>query len=342
MIAALQFADSHWHWLTAGVLVLCAVLVWRSAAVRRRQLAAFADASLISQLLSAHSRASRIVKITLLILSLLLLGIALARPQYGVVEEEVARDRGEDVVFLLDLSKSMLATDVQPNRLQRAKLTILDFLHRQKGGRVGLVSFAGNAFLRVPLTADYDAFEESVTDASPEDLYVPGSDLARALIAGKNAFEKSDQRKVLVLFTDGEDLGELGVRTAKEFAKDGIVVFTVGVGTPSGGQVLVPGPAGQPISLMDDAGQPVVSKLDEETLRAIAEATGGNYHRLNRVSEASGEVLRGLKTTETAPGAKARRRGIDRYVWPLGVAILLLIVESLLTTRRRQPLVAAT
>jgi Ca-activated chloride channel family protein len=341
MTAAITFADSHWHWLTAVALVLFAALVCLSATARRKQLAAFAGASLISRLLGSHSRAFRIVKNALLVLSLLLLGLALARPQWGVVEEEVARNRGEDVLFVLDLSKSMLAADVTPSRLQRAKLTILDFLHRQKGGRVGLVVFAGNAFLRVPLTADYDAFEESVAEASPDDLYVPGSDLARALIAGKNAFEKGDQRKVLVLFTDGEDLGQLGVKTAQEFAKDGIVVFTVGVGTPSGSQVLVPGPGGQPAPLLDDAGQPVVSKLDEETLRAIAEATGGSYHRLNRVSEASVEVLRGLKTTEIAAGAKARRRGIDRYAWPLGVAILLLLAESLLTTRRRESLAAA-
>ena len=160
---ALQFAAPQWLWITAAALALTAALFWVSAKARRRQLAEFADAARRADLLASHSPARRLVKNALLFLALLLVGLALARPQWGETEERVNR-QGDDVVFLIDASKSMLATDVTPSRLERAKMAVLDFLRRHAGGRVGLVAFAGDAFLQCPLTLDYDAFEESIRD----------------------------------------------------------------------------------------------------------------------------------------------------------------------------------
>ena len=335
MIPRIHFADPVWLWVGAGALAAFGILIWHAARARRRQLEAFAEESMRQQLLSSHSTIRRVLKNALLTIVILFTAIALARPQWGVTEEPLKR-QGEDVVFVLDLSRSMLARDVQPSRLDRAKLAILDYLHRQQGGRVGLVVFAGSAFLRCPLTADYAAFEESVTEATPDDLYVPGSDLARGIIAAKNAFEKADQRRVLILITDGEDLEKTGVKAAEEFAKDGIVVFTLGVGTSAGSVVLVPQPNGQSGPLLDQSGQPVISRLDEETLRAIAEATGGTYRRLESINQAMTDVARSLRTSEVQSTDSAlKRRGIDRYAWPLAIAILLLLVESFLATRRR-------
>jgi Ca-activated chloride channel family protein len=275
------------------------------------------------------------VKDVVLGAALLLAGLALARPQWGLTEDTTQR-RGEDVVFVLDLSKSMLARDAQPSRLDRAKLAILDYLHRQQGGRVGLVVFAGSAFLRCPLTLDYAAFEESVTEASPDDLYVPGSDLARGIISAKNAFEKGAERRVIVLLTDGEDLEKTGIKAAQEFARDGVIVFALGVGTAAGSTVQISQPNGQLGPLLDADGQPVVSRLDEDTLRGIAEATGGSYRRLENISQAMTDVVRALRSTDVqAAGVALKRRGIDRYAWPLAVAILLLVAESFLSTRRR-------
>jgi Ca-activated chloride channel homolog len=332
---SIHFADPVWLWATAAVLALFALLIWRAARIRKRQLAAFADPAVAPDLLRSHSRARRSIKNALLAVAILLLGIALARPQWGLTEETTQR-RGEDVVFVLDLSKSMLARDVQPSRLDRAKLAILDYLHRQQGGRVGLVVFAGSAFLRCPLTLDYAAFEESVTEASPDDLYVPGSDLARGIVSAKNAFEKNAERRVIVLITDGEDLEKTGIKAAQEFARDGVIVFSLGVGTPAGATVQVPQQNGQIGPLLDASGQPVVSRLDEETLRSIAEATGGTYRRLENIGQAMNDVARSLRSTDVqAAGVALKRRGIDRYAWPLAVAILLLVAESFLNTRRR-------
>jgi Ca-activated chloride channel homolog len=339
--SSLHFAAPEWLWFTAAALALHLGLLWHATRMRKRQLAAFADAAAAESLLRNHSPARRRLKNTLLAAALFLAGVALARPQWGLTEDRTQR-RAEDVVFVLDLSKSMLARDAQPTRLGRAKLAILDYLRRQQGGRVGLVVFAGSAFLRCPLTLDYAAFEESVNEASPDDLYVPGSDLARGIISAKNAFEKGAERRVIVLITDGEDLEKTGVRAAQEFAQDGVIVFTLGVGTAAGSMVQVPQQNGQVGPLLDADGQPVVSRLDEETLRSIAEATGGSYRRLENIGQAMTDVIRALRSTDVqAAGIALRRRGIDRYAWPLAVAILLLVGESFLTTRRRREAVSA-
>lgn len=332
----LHFVSPIWLWITAAAFGFYVFLLWHASRMRRRQIAAFADAESRAALLRSHSPARRMVKNILLGTVLLLVGLTLARPQWGLAEETIQR-RGEDVVFVLDLSKSMLAKDAQPSRLERAKLAILDFLHRQQGGRVGLVVFAGSAFLRCPLTLDYAAFEESVTEATPEDLFVPGSDIARGIISAKNAFEKNAERRVIVLLTDGEDLEQTGIKAAKEFAKDGVTIFTIGIGTESGAPVQVMHPTGQLGPLLDDKGQPVISRLDEPTLRTIADSTGGSYRRLENVSQAMSDVARALKTTDLqASDAALKRRGIDRYAYPLAVAILLLVAESFLSTRRRR------
>jgi Ca-activated chloride channel family protein len=334
-LPSLQFAAPHWLWLSAGCAILVALLFLLSARARRRQLAEFADPSRREALLASHSPRRRVVKNALLFAAVLLLGIALARPQWGEFEEAIER-KGDDVVFLLDTSKSMLAADVVPNRLERAKMAILDFLRRHAGGRVGLVAFAGDAFLQCPLTLDYDAFEESVRELDTNTVLVPGTDIASALFAGRSAFEKTERRKVLVLLTDGEDLERVGIEAAKKIAAEGVTVFAVGIGTPNGAIVQVPQPNGELVPLLDDRDQPVTSRLDETTLRAIAEATGGTYRRMESIAGGMADVQRALKDSQLKPVAGLKRRhGIDRYQWPLAIAIFLLVVESVLRTRRR-------
>ncbi len=333
---ALQFAEPQWLWITALALVLTGVLFWLSAKARRRRLAEFADEARRAELLASHSKVRRVVKNALLFLALLLMGIALARPQWGETEERVDR-RGDDVVFLMDTSKSMLATDVTPSRIERAKLAALDFVRRQAGGRVGLVAFAGDAFLQCPLTLDYDAFEESIRDLDTDSVLVPGTDIASALFVASRAFEKAERRKILVLVTDGEDLERAGIEAAKKLAKDGVVVFSVGVGTANGTVVQVQSRDGGMEPLRDEKGQPVTSRLDEATLRSIAEATGGTYRRLDTISGGLADAANALRDPQSKPAAVFRKRlGIDRYRWPLAVAIFLLVGESLLRTRRRK------
>ncbi len=337
MIAAqLIFAEPRWLWLAAAALALFIALLWRSSRARHAQLAAFADAALLDSLLAGHSRTRRVVKNALLVLAIVLLGIALACPQWGAVEEQVVR-KGEDVVFLLDTSKSMLAADVKPSRLELAKIAMREFVHRYAGGRVGLVAFAGEGFVQCPPTLDYDAFDEAVSEIGTDAIQVPGTNIASAIFAGKNAFDKAERRKVLILLTDGEDLDKLGIDAAKKVAEENVVVFALGLGTSNGALVLVRQPNGQTTPLLDAGGQPVTSRLDEDTLRQIAEATGGIYRRLDSVAGSMTELSRSLRDTQNRPTAvQTKRHGIDRYQWPLAVAICLLVAESLLRTRRRK------
>ena len=147
-------------------------------------------------------------------------GLALARPQWGE-QAEVSQLLGQDTLFILDCSRSMLATDVAPSRLQRAKLAILDFVQRHGHGRVGLVAFAGQAFLQCPLTFDYGAFQDALMAVDDKTIPVPGTDIGRALDEAFRAMDKSERPKLLVLLTDGEDLEKGGVRTAEALAKQG-------------------------------------------------------------------------------------------------------------------------
>ncbi len=168
-------------------------------------------------------------------------------------------------MFVLDSSYSMLSTDVRPNRLQRAKLAIADFCALGKDrGRVGLVAFAGSAFLQCPLTLDYDAFETALQSVDDKTIPVPGTDIGRALSEANHAMGKNSRRKLVVLLTDGEDLEKSGVTTAQKLATNGVVVFTIGIGSPAGSEIQMLVTAGQMELLHDAKGEVVRSRLDEK------------------------------------------------------------------------------
>lgn len=330
-----HFAEPHWLWLAGLAPLAWAGLCLHAARARRRQLARVAAPELLPSLLGAHSPARRSLKHGLLGLTLALFGLALARPQWGE-QPELMQALGEDILFLLDCSRSMLATDVRPNRLERAKYAILDFVQRHGRGRVGLVAFAGQAFLQCPLTFDYDAFREALQAVDERTIPVPGTDLGRALDEGFHAMEKNLRRKVMILVTDGEDLEKRGVATAKELAAAGVVVFAIGVGTPAGSTIQYTTEQGGSVLVRDRAGQPVQSRLDEPTLRAMAEATKGSYQPLGYLGEGMNRVRHALATATGWPdSSRMRKLGVDRFHLPVAASLLLLVVESVVGTRRR-------
>lgn len=331
-----HFAEPRWLWLAAGAPVLLAWLQGRAAKKRRSQLALLASPHFIEQLTAAHSPARRRLKEIFLLLAFLFAGFALARPQWGSVEK-VNSFVGEDVVFVLDCSLSMTTTDVLPSRMQRAKFSILDFVQKQSHGRVGLVAFAGSAFIQCPLTFDAAAFEETLMGMDENTIPIAGTDIGRALIEANHALDQKARRKTVVLVTDGEDLENSGVAIAKKLATNGVVVFTVGVGTPAGKEIQTLNAAGQPELLRDAKGEIVHSQLDEKTLREIAQATGGNYFPLGKLGDGLMQVRSALHTLDTAGGPQAAaKRGVDRYYFPLALALALLTVEPLIGTRRKK------
>ncbi len=332
-----HFAEPHWLWLAVlapiGVVALHRYAAW----ARKKQLSLFAAPELIGDLLRSHSPARRAVKSVLLVLAIAGIGLALARPQWGETTE-VSQALGEDILFLVDCSRSMLAADVNPNRLGRAKFAILDFVQRHGRGRVGLVAFSGQAFLQCPLTFDYDAFREALLAVDEKTIPVPGTDIGRALDEASRAMEKTERRKVLVLVTDGEDLEKTGIKTAQALAEKGIVVFAVGVGTAAGSAIQVPNDTGGMDYVRDADGQVVQSRLDETTLTEIAQATHGTYQPLGPLGEGLDVVRRRVEdTSDSAHLAKLRKLGVDRFHVPVTLVTALLVLESLVGTRRRLP-----
>ena len=329
-----HFAEPQWLWLGfLGPLALV-FLQQYSAWMRKRQLAQIAAPEFLSELTRSHSRARRALKNVLLVLALAGMGLALARPQWGE-QAETSHLFGQDIVFLVDCSRSMLATDVSPNRLQRAKLAIMDFVQRQGHGRVGLVAFAGQAFLQCPLTFDYGAFQDSLMMVDDKTIPVLGTDVGRALTEGFHSLDKNERQKLLVLLTDGEDLEKGGVRVADALGKRGVVVFTIGVGTPAGSEIQMLNEHGRPELVRDSKGEAVLSRLDEATLRAISQTTHGAYYPLGPVGEGLAKVRLDVEELGNSSGtAPARKLGVDRFHWLVAAGLVLLVAESLIGTRR--------
>ena len=332
-----HFAEPRWLLLAVlGPLLLFALQRY-AAGARHRQLGLLASPHFLTELTRSHSAARRAVKEAVVLLSVAALGVALARPQWGeqpLAEQQLA---GEDVMFVLDCSRSMWSTDVSPNRIERARLALLDFVRHRGAGRVGLVAFSGEAFLQCPLTFDYDAFEEALTAVDDKTIAVPGTDIGRALDESVKTMEKDSHRRVVVLLTDGEDLERGGVEKAKELGRQGVVTYTIGVGTPAGSQIQIVNDRGQKDWLRDHDGQIVTSHLDEKTLAEIAQATHGTYYSLGPLGEGLARVQAAVtEMAARSEAARANKLGVDRFHIPIALALAGLVGESLMGTRRRK------
>ncbi|MDE3067260.1 MAG: VWA domain-containing protein [Verrucomicrobiota bacterium] len=332
--AHFHLAQPGWLWLSGVVPALLALMHRHAANARREELARMVAPHFAQALTASHSPARRRVKNGLLLGATALAGVALARPQWGEVEA-ANRRVGEDVVFVLDCSRSMLATDVRPNRLEHAKFAILEFVRRSARGRLGLVAFAGSAFTECPLTFDYDAFDETLLAMNDSTIPNPGTDIGQALDQANQDMDQRRRRKLVVLLTDGEDLAKTGVNMAESLATNGVVVYTIGVGTPAGSEIQYVNSAGHAEPVRDAKGQRVRSRLDEHTLRQIAEATGGHYYPLGATYEGLMKVRAAVQASETALGRRrAVENGVDHYHLPIALALALIISESLIGTRR--------
>ena len=299
---------------------------------RHQRLARFAAPPMAAMLTANLSRQRRTAKKILLLLAVYACFTALAGPRYGVQWIEV-RQRGIDILFGLDASKSMLATDMQPSRLARAKLAIRDFIDRLDGDRIGLLPFAGTTFVMCPLTTDYDAFVHSLDAVEPGLLPTPGTDLATVIHKARQVLANETNHKILILITDGEDLRGNGLKEARAAAKDGLTIHTIGVGSSQG--ELIPDPDHPGSFIKDDKGNVVRSRLDETSLRQIAEVTGGLYVPLGRMGEGLMRIYQEKLKLVPAELHKEQRKKIpiERYSWPLALAILLFMVEFLLSER---------
>ena len=333
-----QFAQPLW--LLAGLLV-CVLIIYlyrRFDRKRESDLAQLVHPRFRSQLFAAASPAMRTTKRILWISAIFLIFVTLARPQYGSDFREVKR-RGIDLLFALDTSQSMLADDLSPNRLERARLGIIDFVNRLEGDRIGLIPFAGSAYALCPLTLDYDAFLESLQSVRTNMIPHQGTDLASAIREAERLFkENKNNQKILVLITDGEDLQGDVLSTALKASEEGMVIYTVGVGSPNGSTIPVQYNNGRRDVMRDAQGQEIRTALDEATLKKIAESSKGLYVPLGRGAEGLNTIYQ--EKLRLVPKSDASQRleriPLERYEWPLTLAIFLLLLEFFLPDRSKK------
>ena len=332
----MSFGAPAWLWGLLLIPLLIALFI-RSERRGLKRLQEFVSARLLPQLAGTVNRPRRILRFALQLLGLGLAIVSLAQPRWGYTFEDVKR-KGLDLLIAVDTSRSMLSNDVQPNRLDRVKLAIQDLISQLQGDRVGLIAFAGRAFLQAPLTIDYDAVVEALSDLDTKTIPEGGTNISSAITLATQSFGKSAMgNRALVIFTDGEELSGDALKTAKEAADAGVRIFTVGVGTPQGSLIPVTGEDGQTGFVKDSAGQVVKSKLDDKRLDEIAQATGGFYLHLENgprtMQQIQNEGLAKMQAAEM--DVRLSRRAIERYEWPLGAALIALALSILIPERKR-------
>jgi Ca-activated chloride channel family protein len=327
-------------WWLLAVPIACAALVWiwhRYDVRQNAALSRFVAAHLRDQLTRSVSVARRRIRRGLLLAAIACLCAALAGPLVGFRWELISR-RGNEIVFAIDTSRSMLTADVKPNRLVRAKLAIDDFANQLDGDAVGIVAFAGSAFLICPITLDYGAFHETLNAIDTNTIARGGTNIESAIAEAQHALHRHPGAdKILILVTDGEDLEGSAVAAARNAAQqDHLKIYAVGVGTAAGDLIALPADQGGGY-VKDETGALVKSHLDEDKLKAIAAATGGFYVPLGAEGEGLQLVLKTVLDTIDQHDLSFRQQRvyIERYQWPLATSFALLVASLLIGPRRR-------
>ena len=334
----MRFTEPVFLWGLLALPLLLLFFLWLERR-RRKALGQIGDLDIVLRLMESFSEKARRWKYALVLLGSAFLILALARPQWGKKMELVKRE-GLDIIVAIDVSASMLAADMPPSRLAKAKSETAGLIDLLKGDRIGLVVFAGEAFVQCPLTMDYSAAKMFLADIDYGSVPQPGTALGEAIRRAAAAFvEKERKHKVLIAITDGEDTQESDPMAAAEEAKKaGIVMYTIGVGTPAGEPIPVRNAAGQVEGYKkDDEGQVVMSRLDEAGLQEAALKTGGKYYRATAGELELDKIFDDISKMERKElTGQFMARWEERFRWFLAAAFALLGVEFLLTERRRR------
>ena len=332
----MRFAQAYYMLGFWVVLTLALFFIW---ALKRKKIAMqrFAEPGLLNEIASSVNFKKQVLKNIIIILVLIFSILALMRPQWGFQWHEVKR-KGLDILIAIDTSKSMLATDVKPNRLERSKLAVKDLIKKLKGDRIGLIAFSGTAFLQCPLTIDYDGFLLALNDLAPDTIPRGGTSISSAIKQAMAGYEGGQKKyKSLVIITDGEDHEGDVVNLAIEAKKQGIKIFCIGIGTNEGELIQLVDEAGKRTFLKDREGNVIKSRLNERLLQEIALNAGGMYVR------SSGAEF-GLDLIYEERLAKMEKREIkaqmskfyhERFQIPLAIALMLLIIEPFISDRKK-------
>ncbi|MBL7048752.1 MAG: VWA domain-containing protein [Nitrospira sp.] len=321
----------HFIW---GIAALLAFLFW-ARRKRAADLQRFAESSLLRHLIISLSERRQAIKISLTVCAIVIMIIALARPQWGFQWREVKRS-GLDIIIAIDTSKSMLATDVKPSRMERSKLAVKDFIKRLRGDRIGLIAFAGSSFLQAPLTADYNGFMLSLDDLNIGTIPKGGTSITSAIETAMKSYEGGiKENKILIIITDGEDHGGKPIEMAEKAGADGLKIYTIGIGSADGELIPIINSQGQQTFLKDRSGNVVKTRLDEATLKSIALKTGGSYIRATS-TEFGLELLYDEKLSKIEKRDienKMAKQYEDRFQILLIFALILLCLELFISER---------
>ena len=323
-----------WWLLTIPALVIGYVVYTTR---KRRQLTEFGDPELMAQLMPDASKSRPVWKFTILLLALCLLIIAAARPQYGEKEKTVKR-QGCEVMVALDISNSMLAEDVAPNRLDRAKQMLSKMMDGMVDDKVGLVVFAGEAFTQLPITCDYVSAKMFLNTITPNLIPTQGTAIGAALQRAIVSFgsQESDAGRAIVLITDGENHEDDAIAAATKAKEMGIKVFVVGIGKPEGSPIPKPGTNDY---FKDRSGQVVVSRLNEEMCQQIAQAGQGMYVRCDNTNTALRSLQKELEKVATAELETTVYADYnEQYQSFILIALLLLVIEFFILSRKNHRL----
>jgi Ca-activated chloride channel homolog len=327
-----QFQHKEFVWLFAGIAILVFLFIglirWKKKVKKR-----MGDERLVNLLISNYAPKLFASKFILLSAAFSVGIIAAMNPRKPGASDNINR-KGIDVAIALDVSKSMLATDLAPDRLERAKQFVIKLINEMPDDRLALVLFAGKAYLQMPLTIDHNAAQMFVSSATPDAVPQQGTVIGDALKMSANVFNNADKKfKAVILISDGEDHDEDGVATAKELAQEGVMINTVGIGSPGGAEIIDPA-TGQ--SKKDEAGNIVISKLNEEELKQIAKVTNGVYIRLQSSDEAVSVLKAQLSQIDRkAFGDESMMSFRNYFLWFAAAMFILLFIETIIPERKK-------
>ncbi|MBQ3250635.1 MAG: VWA domain-containing protein [Bacteroidales bacterium] len=302
------------------------VLKFRAKRIRR-----FGDQALVEKLMPSYSKAKVWLRLSLFAIAFMFFILGISRPQMGAILKE-HKTRGAEVMVVLDVSNSMLAQDYSPNRLERAKLAISRMVDKLRDDRIGLIVFAGNSFVQLPITTDYVSAKMFLSSISTESVPIQGTAMGEAISTALRSFSaQSDKSRAIIVITDGENHEDDPVAAARQAAELGVRVFTIGVGSPQGTMI----PMGDGQYLEDREGNPVVTRLDEKVLQEVAEAGKGLYvHAGNREFGLDPVIEEISRMDDEEYNSIVFEEYDELYMYFLAVAFFFLVLEMLIGDRR--------
>ena len=329
----LRFEDPIYLWmlLIIPILVLMRFIVWRK---RKRNLRKFGDPSLLKEMMPDVSKYRPTIKFCLLLSAITILIFMIARPQVGSKISHEKRE-GIEVLIALDISNSMLAQDVIPSRLEKSKLLIEDLVDHFTNDKVGLVVFAGDAFVQLPITNDYVSAKMFLQNINPSLITTQGTDLARAISLSQSCFTHREHiGRAIIVITDGEDHEGGALDAAREAYKKGINVFILGVGTSKGAPI----PDGNGGYLKDNSGQTVLSALNEQMCQQVAKAGNGVYIHVDNTSDAQEKINKELSKLQSGISDTVVYSEYNEQFQIFGIILLLLLIVETILLESRNPL----